>query len=966
MKKKTQTKNSIKHASSKGGSRASPKKLSTPSKPSPKATKGKKSPSTATPIRTPKEKGAGRSPLEPGHRRGEGFGYSPVNGKDRKMSCKSIPPWELTNTLSATFQTPPQAEAKTKSGTLKKLASKSIHKPIPKLADKTTSFIIEKFGSVKSVQVKSIAERKNGSKFPGSSFSTAHQRLNTDALGSDNKDFVLGKTNPACPVQPPEVPLQALRPKVLTGFSPRDKQTQAQLPFPEDVPAVGKWVCERCAKHFKCKAGLSTHRSQGKCRAKDKVTILANTNGTLSTPQPSVLQCSTCKGEFRSPSSLELHIAAAHTPEFPKGAIRKTPKGLHWKVTYKDQGGEQSNKTISIEKYGEELAYKIARTFVQQGEEAGNQLKGWLNQQLRHTGIMINGTLPIEADTSNDPVTKENGNLLSKIGQIQRSDKAVWVPYKDEASGQVRRRTFSIKHYGREHARYLAEVFLHHGEEKVLQETKRIVAMRSKETELKKLLSWKARTKCYEANFNLKGETYRKSWPTSEDMTRETALAAAEDYLRSMKALDSFKTPKRKGSLKRPRSNDQFTGIKRRGPLSFQNGSQNGEEKSTIDQMLEDISDDDRESLCEDIFDDNYNLPSGEERICAFCHGNEMKGHAMLGGLKCEREEEVWLDRERPLVVGKRRVWVHRFCALFSPRAIILGGKWYNVTKEIQRGRRIKCSRCKKPGGTLGCSKQRCSVSCHFHCARLDGWMPSTMAVHINPFVCQEHMLKDREEEVKSWGSKLEDISGGREILPVTSANEVDNEPCPADFTYVTRHVDSDSFSLEQHLQDLKCCNCQDNCVHPEKCACLQKMHGKVYNSMGCLMPNPPPVVYECNTRCFCTTHGCSNQVVANGLRFRLQVFRKASTSSDDNLERWGVRSLDPIPQGGYVCEMVGQVIALQSKEEPPTRFRLRHISQWQNNIGDKTNNTSKKKGKVEEAKNFTLIFQDLEMFPDF
>ncbi|XP_062606810.1 PHD finger protein 6-like, partial [Saccostrea cucullata] len=56
------------------------------------------------------------------------------------------------------------------------------------------------------------------------------------------------------------------------------------------------------------------------------------------------------------------------------------------------------------------------------------------------------------------------------------------------------------------------------------------------------------------------------------------------------------------------------------------------------------------------------------------------------------------------------------------------GFKIDKVEKEIQRGKRLKCSICKSDksrlgkvqGATAGCAISKCSKTFHFYCARLD------------------------------------------------------------------------------------------------------------------------------------------------------------------------------------------------------------------------------------------------------
>ncbi|KAB0390887.1 hypothetical protein E2I00_003329, partial [Balaenoptera physalus] len=63
-----------------------------------------------------------------------------------------------------------------------------------------------------------------------------------------------------------------------------------------------------------------------------------------------------------------------------------------------------------------------------------------------------------------------------------------------------------------------------------------------------------------------------------------------------------------------------------------------------------------------------------------------------------------------------------------------------------------------------------------------------------------------------------------------------------------------------------------------------------------------PPLLFECNHACSCW-RTCRNRVVQNGLRTRLQLYRTQNMG-------WGVRSLQDIPLGTFVCEYVGELIS--------------------------------------------------------
>lgn len=62
--------------------------------------------------------------------------------------------------------------------------------------------------------------------------------------------------------------------------------------------------------------------------------------------------------------------------------------------------------------------------------------------------------------------------------------------------------------------------------------------------------------------------------------------------------------------------------------------------------------------------------------------------------------------------------------------------------------------------------------------------------------------------------------------------------------------------------------------------------------------------MFECNALCTCSD-ACSNRVVQRGLRLRLEVYATKSRG-------WGVRTLEAIPRGTFVCEYAGEVIGFE------------------------------------------------------
>lgn len=71
---------------------------------------------------------------------------------------------------------------------------------------------------------------------------------------------------------------------------------------------------------------------------------------------------------------------------------------------------------------------------------------------------------------------------------------------------------------------------------------------------------------------------------------------------------------------------------------------------------------------------------------------------------------------------GISRVWVHLYCAVWSPEVYFAGsGRLKNVRAALYRGKALKCSRCGRPGATIGCRVDRCPKTYHLACSRAEG-----------------------------------------------------------------------------------------------------------------------------------------------------------------------------------------------------------------------------------------------------
>ncbi|KAM9821514.1 histone-lysine N-methyltransferase EHMT1a isoform 9-T10 [Syngnathus typhle] len=101
-----------------------------------------------------------------------------------------------------------------------------------------------------------------------------------------------------------------------------------------------------------------------------------------------------------------------------------------------------------------------------------------------------------------------------------------------------------------------------------------------------------------------------------------------------------------------------------------------------------------------------------------------------------------------------------------------------------------------------------------------------------------------------------------------------------------------------------KHCSCTDDCSS-STCTCGQLSLQSSYDSDGRLLldftQQDPPVLFECNHACSCW-RTCKNRVVQNGLRVRLQLFKTEKMG-------WGVRLMQDVPRGTFICEYVGEII---------------------------------------------------------
>ncbi|XP_052642108.1 histone-lysine N-methyltransferase SETDB2 isoform X2 [Harpia harpyja] len=158
------------------------------------------------------------------------------------------------------------------------------------------------------------------------------------------------------------------------------------------------------------------------------------------------------------------------------------------------------------------------------------------------------------------------------------------------------------------------------------------------------------------------------------------------------------------------------------------------------------------------------------------------------------------------------------------------------------------------------------------------------------------------------------DISNGAESVPVSFCNDLDRARLPY-FKYRRASWPRGYYLNNFSTMFVDSCDCTDGCIDRSKCACLQltargcsKISLSPSSKTSCgysykrLEGPVPSGIYECSVLCRCDKMMCQNRVVQHGIQVRLQVFNTEKKG-------WGVRCLDDIDKGTFVCTYSGRLM---------------------------------------------------------
>ncbi|XP_057479613.1 histone-lysine N-methyltransferase family member SUVH9-like [Actinidia eriantha] len=146
------------------------------------------------------------------------------------------------------------------------------------------------------------------------------------------------------------------------------------------------------------------------------------------------------------------------------------------------------------------------------------------------------------------------------------------------------------------------------------------------------------------------------------------------------------------------------------------------------------------------------------------------------------------------------------------------------------------------------------------------------------------------------------DISMNKENVPVGLFNDIDSNHEPMYYEYIGTTVFP---PYAYHGANGNGCDCVSGCM--DDCVCAMKNGGEfAYDQNGLLMRGKP-LIFECGANCRCPP-SCRNRVSQKGVRNRFEVFRSRETG-------WGVRSLDLIQAGAFICEYAGVVLTREQAQ---------------------------------------------------
>ncbi|KAM3873200.1 histone-lysine N-methyltransferase SETDB1-B-like [Diretmus argenteus] len=210
--------------------------------------------------------------------------------------------------------------------------------------------------------------------------------------------------------------------------------------------------------------------------------------------------------------------------------------------------------------------------------------------------------------------------------------------------------------------------------------------------------------------------------------------------------------------------------------------------------------------------------------------------------------------------------------------------------------------------------KAPCGLCLH-NMAEIQNYLFQTSCdfIFLEMFCLDPYVLVDRPFQPQRAFYYIQDITCGREDIPLSCVNEIDSTPPPT-VAYNKERIPEDGVYINTSPEFLVGCDCTDGCRDKSKCSCHQLTLQATACTPGAqINPNAgylhkrldeclPTGVYECNKRCKCCVQMCTNRLVQHGLQVRLQLFKTQNKG-------WGIRCLDDVAKGSFVCIYAGKIL---------------------------------------------------------
>ncbi|XP_061352664.1 probable inactive histone-lysine N-methyltransferase SUVR2 [Gastrolobium bilobum] len=233
-----------------------------------------------------------------------------------------------------------------------------------------------------------------------------------------------------------------------------------------------------------------------------------------------------------------------------------------------------------------------------------------------------------------------------------------------------------------------------------------------------------------------------------------------------------------------------------------------------------------------------------------------------------------------------------------------------------------------------------------------DPMCPNSLSLVVVP----QHQLTA--DDIRSFHD-VHDLTKGEESVQISWVNETTND-FPPSFNYIPQNLVFQDAYVNISLSRIgggDCCStCMGNCVLlSTPCACANKTGGEfAYTAQGLLKEefleeciaiscNPQQhyfyckdcplerskndgciepckghlkrkFIKECWSKCGCGKQ-CGNRVIQRGITCNLEVFFTSEGKG------WGLRTLEDLPKGAFVCEFVGEILTIKELHERNMKY---------------------------------------------